>query len=587
VLASVNTTLRLIANRSRTYTIDEGWVLFLFKQCSQIRPLLSYYADNRLENAERRRIRRHLNKCKNCEKYLFHHRSRLATLATVGLDDLLRVRLQLELELTRVRRFGQKIASLMLLSICVSFLYFGSHLAARHFQSTQDPSDSPLGLASIAVISSTTPSSPNSPRPAPVLKTLSKNTGIALGVGKKMTIKPPAGASVSPKPRPKKRSPEPPIKEVIKVPNPIKPRPQKLNWRSHPKPRLYVVIKALKSIVRDHSGPPKEIAKQLARLGVSAGYRYGEMLFFPVLDKSEADQVKFASSRLPINVIEELSPPFPSRVAASCLGRRQPWPFLPGSLLSLPWGWRIVRDGPQDLTATQIISVISISDPDVLLLERLGSRYNRFRKVLHPCPIMAPKSVRQGLMLKQSNGHIRRLLWDAFLNGSDGVPRQSRDPFVPANSRKSQKLARSLKARRLAIETEIMELNRRLRHLFVLEKGLRGVAMSLGDRAYSVDLFASPKDTLRAMPILVQGMALEAFEASLYTPIAGNSRALLKRRTETLGIHQLLIGLTRNLKGNPNDGYLYQHKDKALQSVMQLKLDRKKQFKHGIILKIP
>ncbi|MDF1661781.1 MAG: hypothetical protein P1V97_08405 [Planctomycetota bacterium] len=549
--------------------------MFLFKQCLRVRPLIPHYADNCLEDIDRKWIRKHINHCQSCESRLTQHRSQLATLATLGFDDLLRVRLELEAELAPTTRLSRHVLALIMLGLCLFFLY-GASLILVDWLHPNPKLSSDANL--ITVLSADSPVMPE--------KTI--NPGITPTENQAPETNEVTASTILaqiPVPKPQTPNPAPPVRPktpAAKVQVIPKPAPPKIP-AVYTYPRLILLSKTPD---RSPNSPPKAIAEVLARLGVENGFRYGEMLFFPIVDNTENDKTRLKASRLPYNYVEELSPPFPSKLVASRVMRRESWPFTQGLMLEAPWGWRIVRNGPLSMRENSaLISVISISDPDVLFLERLGTRYKRFRRKQLPVPPMAPSRVRRALILEESNGHVRRALWDSFLNGSDVVARNSKDPFVPADSLKSQKLARALKIRRLAIETEITELNRRLRHIFVAMKGLRGIAMSMGEKTYSLDIFPDANRTLRALPSLVQGLALDAFESSLYTPLSGSGRALLKERTETTDIHRLLLGLTRNLKGSPEDGYKYIHKERGLKSAFRLTLESKKRISHLVILK--
>lgn len=549
--------------------------LFFFTQCLRARPLLPHYADNCLEDIDRKWIRKHINECQSCESRLTQHRSQLATLATLGMDDLLRVRLDLEAELATSSRFFRHFLALIMIGLCLCFLYGAGQILIEWLH---PPAVQSSSANLVTVLSANSPVMPEkifSPLSSPGK---SGEPGKSEVTASTILAQIPVPKPQTPKPQPQAKVKVPPAKVQV-IPTPAPPKI----------PRVYTYPQMLllaKTPDKSPNSPPKAVADVLARLGVEAGFRYGEMLFFPIVDSTENDKTRLRASRLPYNYVEELSPPFPSKLVASRVMRRGSWPFTQGLMLEAPWGWRIVRSGPSVLgNGSAVISVISISDPDVLFLERLGNRYKRFRRKQLPVPPMAPSRVRRALMLGQSNGHARRALWDSFLSGSDGVGRNFKGPFVPADSLKSQKLARALKIRRLAIETEITELNRRLRHIFVTKKGLRGIAMSMGEKTYSIDVFPDANLTLRALPSLVQGLALDAFESSLYTPLSGSGRALLKERTETTDIHRLLLGLTRNLKGNWEDGYTYVHSERGLKSALRLTLENKKRLSHLVILK--
>jgi hypothetical protein len=549
--------------------------LFLLTQCPQVRNRIPLYADNQLEKDERKKIRKHLDHCESCQRLLFQHRSQMATLATLGLDDLLRVRLLLEAELWSPARWSQRLFALLLLAICGLFVYFSIEV----IQQKPLPSSrtTPSGPLVISVFT-----------PAPVAKVSPKVKVIPLPQAVSVQDKVPDPiAELAPAPE-LTVIPKPTLPLPLK-PSPAKKAPAKVD---EPKlltgaalfPRMFVSVPKASNAPKS---PPKAILGRLGRLGLGSGFRYGELLFFPIIDQTEFDLSRLKASRLPMSGIAETSPPFPTRILVSRLGRRETWPLMPGLLVEAPWGWRIVRHGLEKLDQQAIVTVIPIVDPDVLFLERLGSRFRRFRRKNLLAAPMAPLKVRRALMRQESNGHVRRALWDSFLDGSDGIDPNSKSPFVPANTLKSHKLTRSFKIRRLAIESEITELSRRLRHIFVLQKGLRGIALSMGDKPYSLDIFGGPIDTLRAISSLLQGLALDAFEASLYTPISGSGRALLKRRTETQGLHQLLLGLTRNLKSvSDPHRFSYEHPDKALKSTFLLTLSAdQRRIKHLIIVK--
>lgn len=552
--------------------------MFLFTQCRRVRPFLRHYADNGLEDLERKWIREHLNHCDACQSRLTEHRSQIATLATLGLDDLLRVRLDLEAELSGPKRFLRTVSALLMLGLCLFFLHSSLLLAIELFY--PNPAKSPQANL-ILVLSADSPVMPekitlsNEALPKAPLK-----SGASSDPAATILSQIPVPEPKTPKQAPLQKSPEPAPKAEM-IPKPVAPKKPFV----YDYPRLVLLAKTPDNSPK---GPPKAVADVLARLGIEPGFRYGEMLFFPIVDNTENDQTRLRATRLAFHYLEELNPPFPSRILASRVSRRETWPFLPGLLLEAPWGWRIVRRGPVALSDGQtLIPVISVSDPDVLFLERLGVRVKRFRRKQVPVPPMAPRRVRRTLLTGKSSGITRRAVWDSFLDGDDGVPKSSKDPFVPADSLKSQKLARVLRIRRIAIETEISDLNRRLRHNFASKRGLRGVAMSIGDKAYSIDVFPDGHQTIRALPSLVQGLALDAFESSQYTPLAGSGRALLKERVETTDIHRLLLGLTRNLKGRVEDGYSYINKERGLKSVFRLELQSEKRLAHLVILKDP
>lgn len=531
------------------------------------------FIEDRLDDDLKLSFEEHLKACPACNKRTHELLNHYQLLQLEGCEDLLRRRLKLESELKLGRRFLGRLVSISALALCLLYISMLPRIEwltwpkpkvlLQRQQSLRDAS--PVYMALVA--------KPQPVTAKPVIEELKPEPELILPKPK-----------AKPKPAPKKPAKAPVIKVAKPAPKkPIKkaPRPVKL-VDMHP--ILFVAQAKPKAI---DPNLPKAVQEALGRLGVDPGFRYGELTFYPVVDHSAGDQPKDrrGSRRIATMALGELEQARPSRVVLNSVKHRNTFPVLQGTLLPAPWGWRIARQTSMSFGERESHCVVfSLADPDLLLLNVLDKRV-QFRKTLvTPCMLL-PSQARLALALGADNGTVRELVWKFFLEEGDW-PRNKLGRFkIHADTRSTSKMLRQLKLRFSSMETEMRELSRRLRKYFVATKGLRGLAASLGERVCSIDVFSSPDDTLAALDTLLISLAVEAFEYSLFHPLMGSVRPLMKNRREHQAIHQLLMRNLLLAKRQSPKVFTAVVNKKGLESGLRVELGADCKVKHAVLIK--
>lgn len=228
---------------------------------------------------------------------------------------------------------------------------------------------------------------------------------------------------------------------------------------------------------------PAEVAAMLARLELSDGARLRDVTIFFARDPSARDRL--GRGRAPaLPTVRESSPADPSRCVLRPPSGDGSYRLLVGELLDAPCGLRLAG-------ATLRVSGRTELEVTPAAFDAVAAIEGRSRRdpVLR-APVLVPSRSRAALIERAEPGPVA-----VFLEAMA-------DPTLLEFRRLRQELAR--------LEPEARDLERRLRAAIDDVRGLRGVAISVGDRARSVDVFASSRELSDALPRLLRTALLEA-----------------------------------------------------------------------------
>lgn len=550
--------------------------------CQAVHERLVAFLDGELEREDARAVRQHLQACESCQRAFSELRSRLANLAIHGADDLLRLRVTLEPHHSPLRVWGGRgFVALGLLALCAALGLTISEVAIPELRRMQappklasappergpfpwpEPREAEADPAPVATRSS-----------EPMLAEAAPVRSEAAAVSSATRTSPSEVASAvrtEPTPSLEPAAPSPAPAPAMPRPEPKKPKP--------PKPAEPAPL-------------PKAARERLARLGVRPGYRFGELLFFPVVDATESGtgEALPGTARNPIDAVEA-APPLPHliRVAATELYRERGGLLLPGTFLDAAWSPRLVKDLVRiEGTRLRALSVISALDPEAMIRSEVDRRAAlRGRPARFQIgPFAAPVEVRLAVLEGQDNGAIRRRIWERFQR----APLQVFDPrtgalLVPQSTEASMPFLRAVQTNLRRLDPDVRDLVQRLRMNLRSVSGLRGFAMGIKDQPLSIDILSGPDQVVDALETLVRGLLLETFAEALFPSFGTNTgRVILRGREDGLDRYQALLQLFQTCRERAPRRYRGAGEVFGRKAFAHARVDESGRLDHAVIL---
>ena len=429
----------------------------LTEDCAHVRGLLPRYHDGDLLEPERAEVEQHLTSCAGCQESLSQLQGALCVLRdSLSAEDLVRLRADLPPPPLDPRPLAH-----------LALLLAGLLLAA-------------LGLVALRALRAPAPVAPAASAqvavalPAPVRVIPLPLVGGSVGLEEDPELlalpeaAPPAPIAPAPEPEPVAVAPPPREEEAAAAPPPP---PAKADGPAAPPPPA---AKALPPPAK----LPDEARALLARIKVSNGLGYRGIILFFLRDPDGRERLSRAGPGLP--QVREASPIDPAVLQVAPPRGEGRYALLMGELLDAPLGLRMaLRDVGLDGRKTLEIGPVAF-DP----------QRPRDAAPLLKGPVLLPGRARAALLREGTGGAVRELL--AAL----------RDPSLLELRRLRDELAR--------VDPEARELDRRLRALLRDERGLRGLAITIGGQPRSLDLFGSSPELCEALPKLLRAALLEA-----------------------------------------------------------------------------
>ncbi|RMG11845.1 MAG: hypothetical protein D6731_14925, partial [Planctomycetota bacterium] len=260
---------------------------------------------------------------------------------------------------------------------------------------------------------------------------------------------------------------------------------------------------------------PLALRDRLERLRLSEGLAYRGLVFHFVQDPDGGDRLPRLKKAAPPRV-RELRPVDPELVAVRPPRGRSSELLLAGELLDAPHGTRVVlADAPFGSSGrkVRVRPVVGLSEVPA-----------RSAPVLR-APVLLPSSARFALLA--------------------GDPARATVGFLETLDRGTVGGVHRLRLELDRFEGEARTLEQRLRARLRNTRGLRGLALSLGERPRSIDLFRSARAFAAALPKLLRAALLERVLAVAYGPddpaVDWASTAIRPRANETLRAHAKLL----------------------------------------------
>lgn len=579
--------------------------------CASFRSRIPAALTGELAEFESSEMRRHRQRCDPCHETLTGFETEYSLLSERGCEELLLARLELEQELALGPHLRRRALALAAGVFALAALALTLIAVLRPPREPVSPRPlvqialsaepvvplSELGIAALRVEAGRVVE-PAAPAPVDSTTTPLAETAPTLAEGLaagptpdatealRATAKTPSDSSAAPselKPaRPETESEEPDEPEPAGPPAPEGATPAPMApGPAPPKPGDKPPAKPARpkpAPTRPDPKLPERTARLLARLSVKPGFLYGELLIFPVVDVAATDRARARSfHRVPERFVHATNPALPGLLVVQPRPGHDSWPVLEGLLVKVDESWRIVTAGAAIPSAGATVRCMSVCDPD-LLLDRLDRRPRRDRGTAPPP--FAPVATRRALL--EGRDHAAARLGVLALMADEVT---TLDPGAAArNPRTIARLHQHLKELVVSFEPEARELCRRLKAHFAEVPGLRGVALSLGNRPASIDLRRSPDEVLVLLDSLIRGAIVEGFHKNLLTPFGLSGQALLSGREETVDLHRVSLGLLRKLRRVGASAKFSMAVKRPLDCVARVTLDEDGRVLEGLVL---
>lgn len=260
--------------------------------------------------------------------------------------------------------------------------------------------------------------------------------------------------------------PQPVAKKAPPRPQPPRPKPQQ------PKPKPQAPQPAPKKPL------PDSTQAALARLQVATGLRYRGVTLFFVRDPDSRKRLSSSKSARPPSAAEP-RPRDPKSLVVRPPAGRAGAHLLLGELLDAPFGLRAAPT-TRRLASRSTLPVVPV---------RYEPLSRKRPKPLLKGPVLLPSTARLAQATREKQGPVA-----VFLKLLD-------DPNLDPMDRLRLELGE--------LESEAVDLERRVRAIVKSTRGLVGLGLSVGGQPRSLDVFDSPRLLAESLPKLLRGALLE------------------------------------------------------------------------------